>query len=1309
MTITIQSSTHTNILRVRAQGRIANKATPSDLTSGIIIPTALLRANEINLAPEEDPIGPSTQQSPQPAENLQAQRITRTTRRPRAQAQSQLIPPHQEAAPPGVATTSHSQNSPRGQGMGSAVKTSTRLTARNRIGNAWTEPENEQLMKLVEAQKRLGKTRLSWVDIHKEWERLRSEGKPLLARTKLAITGQYNNILKAKSTATQNTNEQTASQSNQTTAQQQPPQPPNEPPVPPNEPTADTSENPEQEAEREFKMKFHLYFSYATAKYWRKPLNQPVQKIPEETLEWANKLITHGMRRGPRCLGKLNALVYAAGRAINWFIDTKRGGLEKRKAPDWIKNLTDRIQKIEADVHNIDLEIHRRTNRLPLDRESSERLHTIIRIHNCKNTAQLRAKKHDLETKLATLQRKINAEKDFLNAIQLRKLSPKFAYRGNQENADVPIEATRNYWEGIIGETKEFQTSPELEDWARDIRQWKVTLHALNREDQQKFFEAVCSKARPWKAPGPDGIQNFWWKRLTAAKTQLFEWILEIHERRNRLPKWLSEGRIILLYKNGDRTDPSNYRPIACLNTCYKIMTGMLTRWMNRYFTAMRILPEEQLALKSGIWGCTQAHVIDRVITADARLRKKNLSIGWIDYQKAFDNPKHKYLKWSLKKIGIPENLRFILKTLMGNWTVKYQGKQNGKTRFSSPLKVQNGLLQGDTLSPLLFCVAITPISHWLRTSIEPYETSMGSRSEHTVSCNHQYYMDDLKLYTNSTEQLSKAFEGVERIGGTIGLAINAKKCAVAHLRTADTQIQRSEKLDQIPELGINESYKYLGIDQNTKLVQGELFERLNKAVLAKAKTIWESARTFGQKVSDTNMTVMAKARYVYQNIIIGNGKFESLVKQANALDGQIRAILNTNKAKQQITCTDRLYVDRAEGGFNLQTLAETLEIATIYAWCYIATKPELANAWHILSSMSGGKNRRTVLKDVNSIFNSTLYGNQNLSNRIKREANRPIIVVDGVEYSKPTLAARRISQILHEIRQQIYMRNWRNSVAAGRMLQNTDLDLKRSLNWISKGFASMRVIGTLAASQEGLLMTKLLKYHTTPGADTTCRMKCHLLNGSSYTTPQKEMVHHITSLCEYWRPGLMLQRHNNVAKVLHQFLCRKTNLTCTKPGTIDPVLESERATLYWDHAVITEHQLIHNRPDIVFIDKMKRKIFIIEVRVSWPTSIIKAERSKYIKYAVNSCLPTADPDPDEVTHAGENLQQQLTHIHRMPAKTIPVVIGVHGEISKNTYTNLAQLGITPEENETLINGLSKAAALGTYRIIRAHLANPEY
>uniref|UniRef100_A0A914E9U9 Reverse transcriptase domain-containing protein n=1 Tax=Acrobeloides nanus TaxID=290746 RepID=A0A914E9U9_9BILA len=1051
-------------------------------------------------------------------------------------------------------------------------KLSVKLTARSGTCKPWTATEKYHLRELMSKHQRSNAGLMQWVQIHREWDLLRSRGIDLHERSKAGLIGQYN-VLKKQSVPQSATVDNGINQApGNPMGDPGPDEPPNdsgpsEPPGDPDPNAPSVTTDSQDRTSKKFKRKFYRYFAEAYGKFWRRPLKRPFKQAPDQVIDWASQLIEKTMSQGAMQIDKLSALVYAAGQAINWYMDTFVDEMRHDNAAERIRDLKRRIKILESEVRWIGDELTRRDKCLPRTKQQRRCYTQLVRKYKTKRTAQLKALKHDLTIKLQSSRRNLVTDLEFLEVRQLRRLSPKYAYvcKGEQENAEVPVDATRTYWAGIIGEKREFQATDELKQWARDVKNRKVQLPRLHDAEHKAYFDAVCKKARPWKAAGPDGIQNYWWKHIPAARVNLFGWILKVHNGEAALPGWLSSGRIVLLYKSGERNDPSNYRPISCLNNCYKLLTGMLTRWMDRYFDASGTLPAEQLALKSGVWGCTQAHILDRVLTTDAKQRKKDLSIAWVDFTKAFDSVSHRYIMWALKQIGIPHHLRYILKQLMGNWIVRYQGKMGGRIRYSQPLRVQNGVLQGDTLSPKLFVVAIAAISHWLNTNVTPYETSIGIREGIQViqvRVNHLYYVDDLKQFTTSPSELSKALDGVSRLGKAIGLTINTKKCAQVHLRSRDQLSERSKRLDSIPLLGTSESYKYLGMEQNVHLSQHEVLDRLEAAVTKQAKAIWSSKRTFGQKVADTNATIMAKARYAYQNIVVGTGRFESTVKRANKLDSMIQCILKDNKAKQNASSVDRLKVDRTEGGLGLQTFAETLEHAVVYCWAYLAVKPELSDVWRIFSKLSD-RNKRNVIGDVESIFESSLYGSANLLGRIKRDCERPMVWIDGVSYDHPTKTARKICGILHEMRQRVYLLNWNTRASAGKVLQNADLDRVRSLLWTGQGQVNSRVMSNILASQEGVILTKVLKYKNTPEADKFCRMKCHLIASSSEQHPQFEMVHHITSLCEHWRAGLGLKRHNATARVLYNFLGRKAGMVFRSlSDTPDPVSENDAAAL---------------------------------------------------------------------------------------------------------------------------------------------------
>ncbi len=90
-------------------------------------------------------------------------------------------------------------------------------------------------------------------------------------------------------------------------------------------------------------------------------------------------------------------------------------------------------------------------------------------------------------------------------------------------------------------------------------------------------------------------------------------------------------------------------RPIACLNTAYKVYTGALAVMLMAHVETKGILPTEQKALRKGRRGCLDALIVDAAVAGETKLRRRNLSIGWVDYKKAFDMVPHPWLKCVLK------------------------------------------------------------------------------------------------------------------------------------------------------------------------------------------------------------------------------------------------------------------------------------------------------------------------------------------------------------------------------------------------------------------------------------------------------------------------------------------------------------------------------------------------------------------------------------------------------------------------------------------------------------------------------------
>jgi hypothetical protein len=109
------------------------------------------------------------------------------------------------------------------------------------------------------------------------------------------------------------------------------------------------------------------------------------------------------------------------------------------------------------------------------------------------------------------------------------------------------------------------------------------------------------SKTMNWKAPGIDGLYNFWWKKITSSHSHLARYFIHMIQHPETIPDFFTMGITLLMYKSGDPNAPQNYRPITCLPTVYKLFTSTFTNKINTFLTENGILTQEQK-------GCIKNH-----------------------------------------------------------------------------------------------------------------------------------------------------------------------------------------------------------------------------------------------------------------------------------------------------------------------------------------------------------------------------------------------------------------------------------------------------------------------------------------------------------------------------------------------------------------------------------------------------------------------------------------------------------------------------------------------------------------------------
>jgi hypothetical protein len=86
--------------------------------------------------------------------------------------------------------------------------------------------------------------------------------------------------------------------------------------------------------------------------------------------------------------------------------------------------------------------------------------------------------------------------------------------------------------------------------------------------------------------------------------------------------------------------------------------------------------------------------------------------MAWIDYQKAFVRVPRSWIIKALELIGINNKVTAFTKKVMTYWRTHMSLHVENELIETEDIKIQCRIFQGKSLSPLLFCTCLIPLSY---------------------------------------------------------------------------------------------------------------------------------------------------------------------------------------------------------------------------------------------------------------------------------------------------------------------------------------------------------------------------------------------------------------------------------------------------------------------------------------------------------------------------------------------------------------------------------------------------------------------
>lgn len=473
-----------------------------------------------------------------------------------------------------------------------------------------------------------------------------------------------------------------------------------------------------------------------------------------------------------------------------------------------------------------------------------------------------------------------------------------------QTQLEPPKAETELYWKNIWErDTKHNEKAQWLNELRRNTQrpeQQPVTI------DEDDLCQRV-KRMKNWTAPGPDMIHAYWLKKLTALHRRLAQQMDNMIADGDH-PEWLTQGRTVLIMKDSSKgAIPSNYRPITCLSTTWKLLSGILADKIQDHMGSQ--MHNAQKGIGGGSRGSKHQLLIDQTVTKDSKGRRTNLAMAWIDYKKAYDSIPHSWILQSLKIYKVNSRIVTFIQQSMMHWQTTLSANSNK----IADIKIKCGIYQGDALSPLLFCIALNPLSELLDNSEYGYKFSSGTK------INHLLYMDDIKLYAKNQRDIDSLIHLTRVFSNDIGMTFGLEKCGRLIISRGKVQQTSGVSMPQGRIDDIAETYKYLGIMQSFRNQDEEMRSKATTEYRNRVRRVLQSQLSSRNKITAINAFAVPVIRYPAAVI---TWRQEDL----KAADIGTRKLMTLHGIYHPKSSTGRLYTSRKEGGRGLHSIADIVK-----------------------------------------------------------------------------------------------------------------------------------------------------------------------------------------------------------------------------------------------------------------------------------------------------------------------------------------------------------------------------------------------
>lgn len=437
------------------------------------------------------------------------------------------------------------------------------------------------------------------------------------------------------------------------------------------------------------------------------------------------------------------------------------------------------------------------------------------------------------------------------------------------------------------------------------------------------------------KSPGPDGFSvEFFRASWDIVGKDVVEAVQEFF-RNGRLLKDINCTVIALIPKVPEACKLSDFRPISCCNLIYKIISKIIA---NRLKPILQdcISPNQAVFLKGRSLG-------ENVLLASELIREyrkpncpKSCMVK-VDIRKAFDTVCWDFVLKVLEAQNFPPIFCAWIKECISS--PRFSISINGELAGFFP--GQQGLRQGDHISPYLFIMVMEVLSKLLESAV-----SSGSISLHphcsSPKVTHLLFADDLLVFSDGARHsLIGISEVMLRFKSFCGLDMNPAKSEIFFGGYSETEIEVLSTLSGI-KVGAFPT-RYLGLPLNPSRITYATLQPFLEKITSKLHSWTAKFLSFAGKIR-----LISSA--VYGMVNFWSAVFNLPKKFYKKVDSLCAAFLWKNKVGSAVgarVAWKDVYTPKEEGGLGIRLLENFQVIFQLkLIWNFFANAGSLWVAW---------------------------------------------------------------------------------------------------------------------------------------------------------------------------------------------------------------------------------------------------------------------------------------------------------------------------------------------------------------------------